>query len=76
MRKITLLTPWSGTGLEDKPYRPQILIDYPSIKKFKDITGSYNFSRNLFIVECEVPNKLYKKLRLDSRYFILKEESQ
>jgi hypothetical protein len=73
MIRLTLLTPWAGDGTEEKPFKPQILVDYP-IKQFKDVTGSYNFTRNFFMVECTVTDSLLEKIRRNSRYFILGEK--
>jgi hypothetical protein len=74
MAKLTLITPWTGSGAKGNAYRPQFTEHYPGVG-WTDITAqeSKNLipSVNLYILEVECSDAQATTIKADSRYLVL-----
>jgi len=74
MIQFEILTPWTGTGTEDDPNRPQIADDY-DIKKYEDTTGQAAANLypnpNLFVAKIECEDAVFEAIDADDNYCVL-----
>lgn len=72
--KARILTPWSGSGKEDDPFRPRLADDHKLVR-WKDVTAqpaaNLQPDPNLFVVEVEATAEALAAIESDSQYLIL-----
>src|SRR5262245_6654107 len=70
--RAKILTPWTGTGKKNDPYRPLLLDDYPQIQSHADVTGhlAANIapSPNLHVVDVTVDDTALANIQADPKY--------
>jgi hypothetical protein len=74
MTRAEIATPWTGTGTQDDPNRPQLADDYP-LNGWSDVTGqsaeNLQPDPNLFVVMVECEDSVLTQIEADPHYAVL-----